>query len=616
MQIRDDFADTSFKEKPAKWSPIVITSQREDRISRGLSFGPRYTKPSDLTPDSVCGDACSRQQSGSEKRKENRRKSIAEKANKHKWARFFISKLLKEKGRASYDWQTPLELLNKHSPKQYVDPPTGSEHPPWRHPEIRQIRADCISIPPVWSTYTFWLYIEKLTRSSVDHLIGRQLYGKGGSHTAEVSKILGKAFRAPSIREFLSPSAFNAAITFFCKNSEIPQAIALFEYMEWLRMEIPTETMNIMLLSAAMCKDLHTFTKILQKCTARGIVPDARSWTALLRAVWSRNAKWVVIQGMQDRKMLKVKRVMREVVKCIVRDEIVTHLDKDLDATLYLNWMDTRFGTNWLSVSVGNIILYELGQRKPATDAVGLLHIMMERGMIADEDTLNTLLLFCKRERDHLLAIRVLRLLHVETGVKINGRTLAHLFMQAWRSRLYNFARVVWRTACIRGVATFETLNFVRQSLLYHKSNVTSNEPGSRARIWHESAGEVIVGIKPVHDLDNFPPSSPATKATMMGRKDLKKLIDDDLATAGRYCLVDDFSDLLTNALKLDRTWMENGAWKGQSTEWKRKMGITVRVSEIASIPLGMVMYKSPSLSLSSPPHPRTHLETTVYPQT
>lgn len=599
-QVQDNFIDTptpSFdsEETLVKWSPDAITSRQEDRIHNALSsgsLGPWNAKPPAPTRDSILGGQCPPQKSDS-KKKENRRKSRAQKTSKHIEDKSYKNIQMRDKGWASYDWQTPLELLSERSPERYADPPTVRTYNPWRHPKIRQIRADRIPVPSVWSHYTFCLYIEELTRSSVDPLIQRQLYGKGGSHVAEVSRILWVTLKAPAAREFLSPKAFNLAIAFFLSKTAITQAVALFEYMEWLRMEVPAETMDIMLRSCALQKDLFTYTKILRKCTNRGIVPTASSWTALIQVVWSRDVQEVIIQCMRDRNMLENSSIKREVAKLTVREDIMEHLDKGLDPISFLDLMDARFGAGWLSVSAGNMILYGIGQRKPSAEAVSMLHVLMERGMNVNEATLNSLLEFCRRERDHLLAIRVLRLLHVEKGVRIDVKTLHLLFMQAWRSRLYNFARVIWRTACIRGLAAFNMRNLVKQNLLYHKSHVPNDKPTSRANIWSKSAGEVIVGIKPAHDLDNFLFLNPVTKATRSRSNAREKLIADDLATAGRYRLVDDLSELLTNALKLDRMWMESGAWKGESAEWKRKMGIAVRVVEIGYIPPRLRMVKT-----------------------
>lgn len=581
---QDNFIDTSsFKpeEHLAKTSSVAITCHREDQTHERLSFGsfgPSNTKPAALNGAGIFGDEIFPQHSESQERKEKRRKDKAARVRKHKTNRDRQKRLEHEKGPFSRDWRTPLALLEQPSPTGYADPPRTVSYYSQIPPMWRQLRAELIPGPPVWSDITFYHYVEDLTRSSVDRLFRRPLYGKGGSHVARVSRILLKIFYAPSAREFLSPKAFNAAIFFFCAHTAIPQAVALFEYMEWLRMKLPGETVDMMLRSAALNQDLSNFTRVLRKCIDRGIVPAPGVWVALVQAVRSKEAQEAIIQSMRERNMLEDIGTVRRLVRHIVRRDIIEHLDNGLDPTSFLDSMETRFGPRWLSTIAGNIILYELGQRKSAAEVVGMLHIMMELGMNADEATLNTLLLYCSWERDHLLAIRVLRLLHIEKGVRLGEITFDHLFIQAWRSRCYNLARVIWRTACIRGVASYRIQGYVARNLMFHRSKARRNEPGSSACIWNESAGEVVMGIRPVYDLDHLLSSNPVTEAS--SSKVRRQLLARDLTTAGRYRLVDDLSELLTTALKLDRTWKESGAWKGKSSEWKRKMAIAVRVQE------------------------------------
>lgn len=582
ITTQDSFTDnSSFKPEEilVKSSSVAITCHREDQTHEHPplgSFGPSNTKPAALNGEAgIFGDGFFPQHSESQERKEKRRKDRAARVRKHKKNRDRQKRLKHEKGPFSRDWRTPLALLEQPPPTGYPDPPMTVSYQS-RRPMWRQLRAELIPGPPVWSDLTFYHYIEDLIRSSVDRGFRRQLYGKGGSHVARVSRILLKIFYAPSAREFLSPNAFNAAIFFFCAHTAIPQAVALFEYMEWLRMKLPGETMDLMLRSAASNQDLSNFTHVLQKCIDRGIVPAPGVWVALVQAVRSKEGQEAIIQSMRERNMLEDIGTVRKLVKYIVRRNIIEHLDNGLDPTSFLDSMEVRFGPGWLSTSAGNIILYELGQRKPGAEVVDMLHVMMERGMNADEATLNTLLLFCSWERDHLLAIRVLRLLHIEKGVRTGEITFDYLFIQAWRSRCYNLARVIWRTACIRGVASYRIQGYVARNLMFHRSKERRNEPGSSARIWNESAGEVVTGIRPVHELDRLLSSNPVTEEASSSVR--RQILARDLATAGRYRLVDDLSELLTNAWILDRRWKESGAWKGQSSEWKRKMAITVRV--------------------------------------
>lgn len=584
ITVQNKSLDTSSikpEEHLAKTSSVAITCHREDQTLEHLSFGsfgPSNTKLVALNGAGSFIDEFFPQHSESQKRKEKRRKDRAVGARKHKVHMHLQKRLVHEKDRTSYNWRTPLALLEQPSPTGYADSPMRVSYYS-RRPQIwRQLRAELIPGPPVWSELTLYHYVQDLTQSSVDRFFRRQIYGKGRSHVARVSRILLEVFYAPAAREFLSPNAFNVAIFFFCIHTAVPQAAALFEYMDWLQMKISGQTMDMILQSAASNQDLSNFTRVLRRCIDRGIVPAPGVWVALVQAVRSKEAQEVIIQSMRKRNMLEDIGTVRRLVTYVVRRDIIKHLHDGLDPASFLDSIETRFGPGWLSTTAGNIILYELGQRKPAAEVVGMLHILMELGMNADETTLNTLLIFCSWEIDHLLAIRVLRLLHIEKGVRTGELTFDYLFIQAWRSRCYNLARVIWRTACIRGVASYRIQGYVARNLMFHRSKAPGNEPGSSACIWNESAGEVVVGIEPVPELDHLLSSNPVTEAS--SSKVRRQLIARDVATAGRYRLVDDLSELLTNALKLDRTWKECGAWKGKSSEWKRKMAIAVRVQE------------------------------------
>ncbi len=515
-----------------------------------------------------------------------RRKSIAEKTRKHKENKYGMNQRLKYRGMTSENWRIPFAVLEENSPAEDVEPKERvSARAVWslQRPKLRQIHVDQIKRPPIWSEFTFCNYVEDLASSSVDRLIQRRLYAEGDSHTAAVSRRLEDIFSAPSPREFLSPRAFNIALSFFYRTGNVRKAMALFVYMEWLRMEIPPDTVSIILQGTAAYKDLHNFTRLLRMFTSRGIAPTARSWTALVQAVQSREAQAVIIQSMRKRNMLENISIMREVVRLVIREDITKHLNSDLDLASFLASMDTEYGTEWLSDTAGNIILHEIGKRKPAIEAFETLDTLRQRGMLANVVTLNTLLHLCSGERNHRLAINVLQLLQVVCGVNPDENTFESLFMQAWRSRLYNFARVIWRCACTAGVTTSRVRMIVASNLLYNKPHSAANKVDSRAQIWSLSAAEVIVGINPAFDLDSiFAPclgreGRSLNKATRRART---ALIAEDLATAGQYRLVGDLPSMLEKALELDRGWMQNGHWKAKTPQWKRRWALPVQLEE------------------------------------
>lgn len=543
-------------------------------------------------------------------RKIPRRKAIAERARKHKEHKSCINQRLKYRGLTSQDWQIPLTVLEANFSAGNVK---SEEHfrarAVWsmQRPKLYQLHIDQIERPVIWTEFTFYNYVEDLAMSSVNRLIQRRFYDKGDSHAAAVSRRLEEIFNAPTSREFLSPRAFNIALSFFYKTCQVPKAMALFVYMEWLRMEIPPETVSIMLRGTATYKDLHNFTRLLRMFISRGIKPTASAWAALVQAVESREGRATIIRSMQKRNLLNQFATMKEIVRLVIREAIAKHLDDGLDLASFLDSMDAQYGAGWLSYTAGNIILYEVGRRKSIIEAFGALEALMQCGMPATVVTLNTLLQLSSQERDHLFSIRILRFLQANRGIKPDGRTYEVLFMQAWRSRLYNFARVVWTSACTEGLTTFKMQIIIKDNFLCNRPDTFCIHTESRAKIWSLSAAQVIAGISQAQKLDEiFRPSSwnneRRSKAKdlatdgrgqlvddlpMKGlrlietrRKALAVVIAEDIAMAGRYHLTDHLFSLLSKALELDRSWMQSRDWKERPPQWKRENSLVVQIEK------------------------------------
>lgn len=517
-----------------------------------------------------------------------RREAFAKRVRQHKDKKSHVNDLLKYRGLTSYDWSIPLKLLEEYTLRQ-VDGSEKPPHPRWvwsmKRPKLRQLHVDQIKKPSVWSESTFSLYIEDLANSRVEPLIQRQLYANKDTHSAAVGRRLERIINDPFMREILSTRAFSTAISFFYRINKLPQAMALLDYMDRLGMEIPTEIVTIMLQGAASSKDLHNFTHLLRLYIRRGVLPTASIWTALVRTVQSKQAQAVVLKSMRERNLLERVSTLRDIARIVVQSEIVEHLDNNFDLPSFLTYMDSQFGTDWLSVSAGNIILYEVGSRKPGPEAISALDTLQERGMVPDEVTLTTLLGICSRERDHHLAIEVLRRFGMEHQIKPSRLAYTILFRQAWRSRLYNFATVIWRSACIEGVTEFKIRDLVQKNL-QRKTCKSKHQPKSKAHIWSISAGEVIIGINPSGDIANilFPSSNTTAKTwtlTKTKRRARALLFAEDLAAAGHYRLVDDMADLLLKALQLDQIWLKTDAWITKSSRWKRENALPVAVKKI-----------------------------------
>lgn len=167
------------------------------------------------------------------------------------------------------------------------------------------------------------------------------------------------------------------------------------------------------------------------------------------------------------------------------------------------------------------------------------------------------------------------------------------LFGIAWSRRWYNFLRVIWRFACVKGYSSRYMCQLILRSI---RSEDETPPPGKRKnnnKIWKNSAGAVAVGIEP-HTLSQQNPQIQSTALLNARQTDfeyndtnglairerVERMYKKDLATVGRYQIVESLAELLVNAHLLDCEWHSSGAWKAQSTEWKHENAITPTLTQ------------------------------------
>ena len=537
--------------------------------------------------------------------------AVSKRLQNHRERKNLIRTTRKKKGSWSHDWQIPLKLLKQHYKAEIEEQALkGRPRAVWFNNRniIRQVRADQIARPQVWSLMAFHHYVEDLTSSTVDRLMQHQIYGSGESHVIAVASVLERLFLDVDMKRFLSPKACNVALHFFYKHAMLSKARFLYTRMEDLHLEIEPETFNVMLRGSASNKDLHNFTFHLQNMVKRAYSPTSKTWSSLLMAVESSEARAVIVQAMRARKLLNRYSTMREVVDLTIRDEVVKHLDGCNEISTFFTSMDTRYPPGWLTVSAANSMLDEVCMQRSALKAFGVLQEIDRRVPTLDRVSLNTLLTHCREIRAHDLAIDVLDYFEVNHGISPRQKEYDNLFKQAWRGRLYNFARVIWRSACLEAAVTFAMQKLVIKSLTSKAPGRSNFQPMSRAEIWKAAAGKVIIGIEIAAKEDNpdeaqtpgiaFPthvqdfgderrnPSAHHEKVmddakvirpTLSPLRSAKALLGSDLAAYKTYGMKGKLTPLLREALALDREWAK-GNWRDTTTTWKCRNAIVVGV--------------------------------------
>lgn len=526
---------------------------------------------------------------------------------KHQADKQLINQRLKDKGRLSYDWRIPLlqleQAIASSTDNQNLESDISAEyrirritHRPSQH-SARLARE--VPRPDVWSEGTLYHYVAKIANSQkAQKHIPRFRKRKdldGSSNKTDITKIFEELLYDDSVKKFMSSETCNAALRFFFMHGMISKARALFSRMEFLQLDIPSATFNVILRGAALNRDLHNFTYLLQRMLQRGFRPDDDTWVGLLTAVNSKEIRAIVAHKMHERNVKLSPGSRKTVAGLMIPTEVDLHLGSGHDPNTFVDHMDVRYGTQWLTTRAGNSLLYEMGKRE-CTNGLDLLEQIKQRGFVPDEVTMNTLLRLCLQHSLYNDAIEVLKFFDSHFKMGPGNQVYKTLLNMAWNKRLLNWARVVWRSACIDGHVSFHTQDRVFQSLLDHdirerslSDKADSKDNQGHGQIFRRLAGYFVVGIRRpqtaelaelgralwVSDFDS--------KKSSIKRARLK--VQCDLRIAKSCRLKVPLHELLHQAFELDLKWTAEGFWKNEDRQRRLQDGIQVEVERISDRP-------------------------------
>lgn len=350
-------------------------------------------------------------------------------------------------------------------------------------------------------------------------------------------------------------------------------------------MHIPTETFNILLRGSASQRDLHNFTFLLNNMTRRGFKPNEKTWALFLQVIDSSTVRAVIVRKMAEMNMLDKIGVRRDVAAHMVHYEIVKYLDGGHDYHSFLDHMNSKYGIGWLSTSAGNRLLNEVAKRKSAAESMSLLYEMKQAGFIPDDISMNTLLRHCLPSRRHELAIEILDIFKYHYGLHPGPEAYETLFLQAWRSRLLNLSRVIWRSACIYGAVSHKTEDRVFRSLLPYTpapdkpDDAVECSTSIRYAKFKKYAGRFVIGMD---RLGGAKLNGTVDTLELDHRRRTIKwaqvLLESNLRVARTCRLKSDLPQLLRQALTMDKIWAAEGLY--EEDDWLEKFphGIAVDV--------------------------------------
>lgn len=496
-----------------------------------------------------------------------------------------------EKGSWAYDWRVPLEELKQRYRDDGFDTALVPLDRPYllpRRPKYREMRALDIPLPAMWSTSTFAEYIQDLTQSQVSRVNNRYIYNSRMTHVDAVHQVLIGVFEDASLRPYLTSKAFDIAFIYFYKHLKVSSVRRLFNMMNELHIETPTETFNVLLKGAAARKNLHHLTFILRYMARNGASPNPESWVALLRAVQNNRAKLVIYREMRNAGVLKYPATLQNAVMELLDVELASHIVSEQEVTPFIEQLDTRYGPNWMSLSVINQLCHRLGENGLVSQAMEVLKVATARKVKLDSISLHIFLSHSLRLRRPKLAIEIVELFRSKYRVHPDEAAYDILFMVAFRSQRLQLCKVIWRYACLKGAVSFRMEQIVTGSLLRN----TPAEPKTNLQRWMKTAGKAIVAIdlgvdakepKPMWYPTGWEIMEMLSRYAATGEERMrairlaKKVVQRDMSASRRYVPRFNIVFMLKSALYRDSKWEKMGK-RDAPIWWKVENSIRVQI--------------------------------------
>ena len=492
--------------------------------------------------------------------------------------RLLVNRLLKGKSPLSYDWRIPLRLLEQHYKPLQIQIPDkpreldrqenklndttleGQNRDRMVHVRSRDRRnlklARDLEKPSVWSESKLVEYCEDLVESQYSKDRIPQYLGNpsvGSNNLNDIMIRLDDIFHSSITKRYLNLQVYNIALRFYYAHGIFSKARSLLTQMEDLKIDISTETFNEILKGAASSQDLHNFTFILRKGIQLGFKPDGETWNMLLMTVTSDGVRAVIIQKMRERGVIDALPGNRGLTRLIVQTEVASHIEKHGDRETLLDHLDKTYGITWLTTSTGNKLLDEFSKYASVPETLALLPEMKLRGFVPDEVSLHALLRHCLLQRQHRNAVHTVQFFHYHFGLRPGKMAYEVLFLMAWKGRLLNLVRIVWRYACSNGHLTFRMRNLVLKSLTV-KARIEA--AGSRAVGFKELVGEFVVSVgKAGSQQAKLPPNLEQNGQSRSTVRIAKAQLGNGIRITEGVAMPQEFGKYLLMALDLDMQW-------------------------------------------------------------
>lgn len=296
-------------------------------------------------------------------------------------------------------------------------------------------------------------------------------------------------FQQDSNVKFVSSATLNQALKFLLHHSQFKHARMVFSKSEHVA---TTQTFNILLNSAARCRDVHAFRRFLIHMARSGIRPNAGTWLALLQGLIHPEAKATLIRVLAKRGYLINTPNVRSALQATIHDSFFLHLENGGNVHTFVTLLARTEGADWFSPSLLGQMFSAIPNLHDTHAANDLLDFCLERGLPIDTSYLSALLGKCGSNPDAALHYTFLAMR--DPSFRINQDLLESLFFIAFNNRCVNTCRVLWGYACM----AYNPTPKMKQTMLYGLAcQVPLLEVPATHKYLKSLLSKVIIGATP-----------------------------------------------------------------------------------------------------------------------
>lgn len=376
-------------------------------------------------------------------------------------------------------------------------------------------RADQFPAPEEWSVKTFARYVEDVCAIRLSRGMQRELYQGEETLHSNVAVVLEELFSRPELTPYLSSHAFNLALQYTCKFSELGSTTGLlYNRAKQSALHRQTWIFNIMIERALRMKSMDLLTDLANDMITAGVAPDGMTWSKLLLVSRTQFARQHILDFIFRVYPEEFPIVLAHVAQRLVEVEMVRIVEKQDGLPQFLRRMDLGFGPDWLTTRTLEKILKTCADHQLWQTANEILELAKQREIAMLPSTVKALM-YLHYQNGNMRA--VIDLLDSPWVLKLgydSTYAIHWAFLTAWRRRRYNICRVLWQYAATRGLITKQMQRRVISSLVRNQNLSALPEKQS----WEDLAGKIVIGT----DLDttNFDTQFPSLTKYFSTTKD------------------------------------------------------------------------------------------------